>query len=308
MSDKILDYFEDLSKKKLINTESPSTNIIFSADQRKFATVKKAKIKDSDIQYYWKKTELHSAIASVASANMYNSIGLTTPPISILKTPLFFKAKTTQTLQQDATQFQELECAVARKNKEYMKMTYQFMGRYKWEILYDSNFRFDLLKIMTFDCVDQLISMFLVDELRTDCDRHTNNFLLYKQKGHEKFEGVIPIDLEQMELFIQCSDKKDSFDNFITIPYSTMTPQQTQDSKNYIDRVKAIRELIQDGVIPKDSLEKLVSALQYDLPKEFKTACNKEGLYAGKTYNSIVTPISRLHEYNRKTIGRDLGL
>lgn len=45
----------------------------------------------------------------------------------------------------------------------------------------------------------------------------------------------------------------------------------------------------------------------YDFAKEIKKICKEIHLYRGEMKN-VKDPIERLWEYNRKTIGKDLGL
>ena len=45
----------------------------------------------------------------------------------------------------------------------------------------------------------------------------------------------------------------------------------------------------------------------FDFSKEIKIACKDSKLSYGEK-NEIVSPVERLWDYNRKTIGRDLGM
>lgn len=305
MKNNIVDYFEDLNANKTINNKSKQKNIIITPHRK--SHMKNVRIEGCDNEYFIKESDKPSVAAAIVSANMYNEIGLATPQIKYIKTqkPTPYRS---QTIQQNISNIPNLNTTMAKDDLEYMQITKEFWGNYKWEIFYNISFRMKLLSFMTKECFDQFTSMFLVDELRTDGDRHNQNFFLYKYPHEGKYNGVIAIDNENMEVLKYCTERAYDFDSFLVSPYSSMTPQQTIDRTCYAQRVKDIRELIQDGVLSQANIETLQAAINYDLPKEVKKACREQGLFMGSAYNNIVTPISKLHEYNHNTIGKDLGL
>ena len=76
---------------------------------------------------------------------------------------------------------------------------------------------------------------------------------------------------------------------------------------NYINRIHAIRELIDEGMLSSYNIETMVKALKHDFPKDVKLLCKKEKL-SHKLTNQAYSPIARLWEYNQKELRNDLGL
>ena len=246
-----------------------------------------------------------TTIGSIASSSMYNDIGILTPKIHLIKNG---NKHNSSTLQQDVSSIDFLYTAIADSNYEYSQIVREFFGKDKWAVFYDSNLAKRFLEFMTPECLDQLKNVFLVDELRTECDRHTKNYFFYKRKESNKYEGVITIDLDLMTIFVNCeSGKKDDFSNFLVTPYESATPQQKYDHICYMQRVKNLRELIEDGVLSKRNLEALTIALKHNFPADIKQVVKSKKLH-GKDKSRFVDPIERLWEYNRNTIGKDLGL
>ena len=252
-----------------------------------------------------KDTSNQTSLGSIASSQMYNDIGILTPKIHFVDDNNKYG---TTSLQQDVSSIDFLDTTLAGSDIEYSQIVHEFFGKEKWSVFYDSNLVHRLLQFMTPDCLEQLKNVFLIDELRTDVDRHTKNYFFYKTKGAEKYEGIITIDLEQMTIFFNCEGhKKDDFSNFLVMPYESATPQQKYDHICYMQRVKNIRELIQDGVLSQKNIEALKAALEHDFPADIKKAVKDKHLH-GKYKKDIVDPIEYLWDYNRNTIGKDLEL
>ena len=252
----------------------------------------------------YKQSDLQTSLGGAASSKMYNQIGILTPEIHLVNNGNKFSSAT---LQQDVSSIDFLYTTLAGSNYEYSQIVHEFFGKDKWAVFYDTNLSRRLLQFMTPNCLDQLKNVFLIDELRTDVDRHTKNYFFYKSKDADKYEGIITIDLEQMTIFFNCSSAKDDFSNFLVTPYESATPQQKYDHICYMQRVKNIRELIDDGVLSQRNLEALTLTLKHNFPADIKKLVKEKHLH-GKTKKDIVDPIERLWEYNQKTIGKDLGL
>lgn len=299
------DLFEDLPSNQV--TEKQIKLDGTAKENTIYSNVKKVSIDDSAKRYFVKRGETPRTMASIASANMYNQIGITTPPIALLKHEMFSDAGTTKTIQADVKGLPNIEATLALEDFEYSRIAFSFVEKYKWQIFYDSNLQIRFLKFMTKDCLESLQNVFLIDELRTDSDRHTKNYFLYKRKGGKLYEGVIVIDLEEMKLYNFCGNSKDSFNDFLAMSYESVTPQQRGDYAPYLQRLKDIRELIDDGVLSAKNIETLKKALEFDLPKQTKLICKKRKLPI-KLKNATVAPIERLWELNQTTIGKDLGL
>ena len=251
-----------------------------------------------------KKVDIKTGIASIASSRLYEKIGILTPPV-------YFVAKkdkyTIQTIQPNVEDLDGVSTILANNDLEYAKIQTRAFGTYKWQIFYDEWLISTLLKFMTPDCLTALQNMFLVDELRTDGDKHLKNYFFYKTKGSDKYEGVVGIDLDLMQIYNYCGSKKEDFANFLVYPYTTATPHQSCDYVCYKQRISDMRQLAQDNVLSASNINAITNALQQDFPKEIKNACKDSKLRFGERAE-IVKPVERLWEYNRETIGKDLGM
>lgn len=267
-------------------------------------SMQKVSVDFEPTEYFMKSTSTDAAFASVASSQMYNNIGINTPPIFMLDD---FDAYSAHTLQQDVHDFKDALVTLASTDLEYAKIEKKFFSKFKWQMFYDATLIQEFLKYMTPDCLEQLQNAFLVDEMRTDIDRLTKNYFFYKSPDSDKYEGIIVIDLDLMVIFNYGATSKDEFDAFILYPYQSATPQQVNDELCFKQRVDDIRELMHDGVLSSGNVNAIKSALSYDLSKSIKTAM-KGKIINPRIKNKIITPVDRLWEYNRKTIGKDLGL
>ena len=136
-------------------------------------------------------------------------------PCGIIKSQ---KQNYINTVQQDVCELLHINAVLANAIQEYSAIQDTAYGRYKWQIFYDMDLRNRFLKFMTPECFNQLKNVFLVSEIRTDFDGHLENYFLYKKPNDNKFTGIIPIDLEEMNIFNYCSGKKSEFNNFLYIP------------------------------------------------------------------------------------------
>lgn len=305
MEKKLYDFLTDQSvevaAKKLSSKQSQKD--IHIIDDLNYST-KKVHIPSSPNPFILKRTDNPTSLAGIASSKLYNDIGILTPQRHLITD----KNKClSSSLQQDVSSIDFLSTILAGDDFEYKQIVNEFFGKDKWAVFYDSNLVNRLLQFMTPACLDQLKNVFLIDEIRTDVDRHAKNYFFYKKKDATKYEGIITIDLEQMTVLFHCEGGKDDFSNFIILPYESATPQQKYDHICYMQRVKNIRELIQDGVLSPRNIETLKKALKHDFPADVKQAVKSKKLH-GKDKNRIVDPIERLWEYNQNTIGKDLEI
>ena len=251
-----------------------------------------------------KNVDVRTGVSSIASSKLYEKVGILTPPVSFVAKKDRYTIQTIQPNVEDAT---GVTTILANNDLEYKKIQTKVFGRYKWQIFYDKGLIATLLKFMTPSCLTEFQNMFLVDELRTDGDKHLKNYFFYKSKGSDKYEGIIGIDLDLMQIYNYCGSKKEDFENFLVYPYQTATPHQSYDNVCYKQRVTDMRQLVQDDVLSASNINAITGALAHDFPNEMKNAC-KDSKVGFSERNDIVKPIERLWEYNRKTIGKDLGM
>lgn len=266
--------------------------------------VDKVSIGKNASKFVIKHSNAPKGILSVASSKMYKNAGIQTPQVHLLRTD---EKLLVNTIQEDVIDINGFETYLPADDVEYAAIDKKLYSKFKWQVFYDKGLEHLFLQFMTPECLEQLKNVFLADEMRTDVDRHVNNFFFYKRKGSDKYEGIIVIDLDQMIIYNYCGTKKDDFGDFLFYPYKTATPQIVEDNACYKQRVVDIREMIDDGVLSNENLKTMKSILQTDFPKEIKQVCKKQKL-PRNFINRAVIPAERLWEYNRETIGKDLGL
>lgn len=270
--------------------------------------IKKATIVEGKEAYYIKEMETERAIPSAASSQMYRDIGISTPEIKLLHEDIFSKNKgISRIIQPDVTIQPYVETILAADDKEITKIPKGVFTKNKWQIFYDLDLQLKFLQIMTPECLESLKNIYLIDELRTDNDRHAKNYFFYKSIGSKLYEGVIVIDLDHMQVLQYINMGKDDFDAFRYTPYHSATMQQTEDYRSYMQRLYDLRELIDDGVLSAYNIETMVKALRYDFPGKIDLLCRKQKL-SPKLRKQIIYPLAKLWEFNQNTLGPDLNL
>jgi len=266
--------------------------------------VDKVSISGESSKFVVKHSSAPKGILSVASSKMYRDAGIYTPQVHLIRTE---DKMVVNTIQQDVLDINGLETIMPSEDLEYMQIDKKFYTKFKWQVFYDRGLENLFLQFMTPECLEQLKNIFLADEMRTDVDRHVKNYFLVKRKGSDKYEAIIVIDLDQMIIYQYCGTKKEEFESFLLYPYDSATPQIVEDRGCYRNRVNDIREMIQDGVLNDGNIKVIKSVLETDFPGEVKKVCKKQKL-PRKQINGAVTPLERLWEYNRQTIGKELGM
>ena len=298
-------FFYDLEASGIVDKLKKGLNIndVITFIQTKSDCVAKYQVADGKTCFV-KDVDIKTGISSIASSRLYEKIGILTPPVSLIAKKDRY---TIQTIQPNVEDLDGVKTILANSDLEYKKIQTRAFGKYKWQMFYDEGLITTLLKFMTPGCLTDLQNMFLVDELRTDGDKHLKNYFFYKTKDSDKYEGVIGIDLDLMQIYNYCGSKKEDFTNFLVYPYQTATPHQSYDNVCYKQRITDMRQLAQDGVLSASNINVITSALEYDFPKEVKSACKDCKLGFGER-NDVVRPVERLWEYNRETLGKDLGM
>lgn len=304
MKKEVYDYFLDLDGE---NLEKYKNAFVF--DKEKFQELD---IEDiilyKETPFYLKEWREEYSINSISSSNMYNSIGITTPPIYKIKKRAYAARDKYSELSQDVRSINNMLCRIANNIPTLIDIHKNTrLEGYKWQPFYDRDLRDEFLTIMTKDCFEQLMLIYLLGELRTDVDLHQENFFLCKKNGSVKFEQAIPIDLEMSMLIRHAGNNKTDFLNFLSMDYNSYGPTLgTDDSITYKRRLEDIRELIADGVLSEYQIDVLKKALNYDFPGEIKKTFEKyrEQCRRHETCNSF----ARLWEYNRENLGKELNL
>jgi len=265
------------------------------------------KYKFDDMLAYTKTDAPYNLIWGIASSNMYNNIGLPAPHSFLAKRPdddinYYLVSQDIHQLKEKGFDVLQADNSSLYKSKYLSNLHFEIDSR--WSVFKNELIRKNLLQIMTEECYDQFIAMFLADELRTDNDRHWGNFFFYKEKDAEKWEGIIVFDLE-MPRILNTSAR--GFKKFLKSKYYSWSPENYIDSgKNYKTRTQELLKVIDKGYLSNNQIQTMKAELQYDFPKEIKTLGSKYGLKKDTAYAYDMA--SLLWEYNQKNIGKALEL
>ncbi len=303
----IYDYFQKLEDKKFPRLKK---SILYDESRMHYdpnAAEDKRELSIDGTNYFYKQFHHENTLVEIASTNMYNEIGIPTPPVSLIREflpdgPLSPEA---YVVNPDINQIPEYEFILGIplfKNNGIRG----FFPHDRWGSLYDSDIRRKFLKFLTPECFDQLIGLSLVDEIRSERDRHLGNIFFYRKKGNTKYEGCIPIDNELIQLMHQYDFTKSDFQTFLLTKYSAGTPLCDMDSGTYISRIGNIRELLQDGMLTQGQIDLMKRAINYNFPKTIKQI-GSNPLFAKKR-KPVYDSVSRLWEYHHNNLGKDLEL
>lgn len=309
MRKEVYDYFKNLDYLNLTDKHH-----VFHKDNHRIDYIDQNQsnvvhLKVDYLPMYMKKWKVKEAMYSLSSAEMYHKLGILTPPMKPAIVNLHEDDQSTQINQifmQDAKSI-GLYCVDANTTKLFEDFI-NLNPKSKWEILYNSSYRELFLNHMTEECFEEYINMFLLDHLRSDSDRYYANFLLFRRYLTSKFEGIIPIDLDESRAIDLGISNKEEFQSFLNtkdfsfIPSGIYGPNET-----YKKRTEDIQQLIQDEKLSNSQIELLRDALRYNLPKTTREMGAKYSVDK-ETRKQISTPTAYLWDYNRKTIGKELGL
>lgn len=311
MNNQVLEYFVDLENRKV----DKENNVILLSSRR----VKEKRPRNhcnyyiiDKIPAFIKGEEPAQILLSTATSKMYNEIGIPTPLICPVKANS--EVINLGLASQDVTALTKLGYEVVKADKtEFFNNHYlRNINHYaysNWVIFYTPKNQEKLKQFMTEECFDKFVSLHLADELRTDNDRHWGNFFFYKKKGADKFEGIIPIDFENVQIINSYNPhSQKAFNKFLNShSYRSFTIEEfITFACPYSERIRQLRDVINDGMLKPKHIETIRKELEYDLPKSIKELGKKYNLKtaANLTYDKI----AKLWLYNRKTIGRDLGM
>ena len=264
----------------------------------------------NNVPFYLKPIgEQNELIQPIASSQLLKHVGIATPPIFVTNDYDDFFA-TTQDIQN-----LPINTIIASKittSDQYnihrkMSKATDFPSYWleKWRFIKDYKHLF--LEFMTPECFDEFVSMFLIDEIRTEQDCHDDNYFLWKRPNSDKYEGIIRFDLDNVFITNGYVTSIDDFKDFLEQEYFSYDPFLHKDWKSYTDRHNDLRELLNEDILSNNNIVVLRNALEFDLPQTIKTIGKKYNMEENEI-NKIYTPIAMLWEYNRKHLGKDLEI
>ena len=301
---KVRDFIVDLERSKTLKNKGKI--LIDGFKTKKIFDNNKPKLNvDGTISYAKRTRSLYENIWGTASSRMYNELGIATPMVCSVK-EIFNKS--TWLASQDVEKLTDKEIYVTQASntpfytfhsKDWWNPWY---SPDKWDVLNNDKAREELLELMTEECLDQLTTILMLDEIRMDPDRHWDNMFLYKTQGAEKFEGIIPIDLEYTDILFY--ERRD-FERSAEWAYPAYGHRETQERHlNYHDRMLRLQGLIQDGKFNNQQLETLKRAINYNMPESVRAIAQKHKFteQADRAYNNT----ARLWEYNQNHLSKEL--
>jgi len=316
MKKEVFDYFHDLDQARIRRNNNGHIVLDENSSERMARIDNGIDIYRIGNHYYYVKSiyKPNYILPTMASSKLFNNSGILTPPVYSSEIMYDYGTYLHETTEDVGSIIQFKECVLASEAFKHTGIGWiidslpQYTGENKWNFLQREDVRSACLEIMTPECYDEFVNMFLIDELRTEEDRHNANFFLYKTSDSNKYNGVIPIDHDNSNIILSdIRDRDDFYNNYLKSYYSSYTPSMQIDNENYRTRHLLLRHLLQSGNLSDNNVRALKEALEFDYPQEIKNA-GKKCHMSQSQINEMYTPISLLWEYNRENIGRDLGL
>lgn len=310
----IYNYFEDLHKKDLLKNENnfimDNNRISFIENLKNSGSHRKPILTIDGTPYHSKDMRNKYTLMEFATENLYNEVGIPTIPTYTLDSNGYFMSPY-KILSQDVYSIAGLNFKLAKDTlKKLDILEYKLTSKFSWSIFYDKNLQETFLKYITPECLEMLETMFLIDELRTEVDRHDENYFLVNQPSEDKASGILAFDNELAEILItkKAPTTKEAFEAFIkSHSYSSYTPHICfSEYSNYITKLQKFKKLIQDQVLTPKQIETVKHALSYDFPAEILKAGQHPFLQ--QAAQPVYDAVSQLWEYNRSELGKELGL
>ncbi len=275
----------------------------------------------ADTTFFYKKNYTKKTILQpMAAAELFHAADLHTPPVfaSIhdFKDIVYQLTQQIQSIPkfQNATEASETAFATKlRKINDFWTLyeDYELLSIKNWKQidtwlpLYSPKMKALYLEFMTEKCFDEYINMFLLDTLRTETDRHLRNYFFYKTTSTQKYEGIVPIDLDRVEILCSYNNYPVNNFDFEKNKFETRSPIVTFETLTHKDRLNIICRLLQDGVLSESNINTIKTALGFDMGKTIKDIGKKYDL-SEQEINKVYNPIARLWEYNQNTLSREL--
>lgn len=288
--------------KRIENFYKVDTGIYCGKEYREL----KPMVKIDGVPYYIKPHKCAYSVGDVASTKMYRKIGFKTPPVYTLKKGNEEGVDECFIISQDITTMGKYEFI-----SEEMLMSSKIgfiphVSSSDFAPVFDERIRSAYLECMTEECLNERMGLSVNDVIRTEVDRHGLNLFYYRKKGSEKYEGIVPIDNEFMRVLHLGVTDRDEFQRVLDTPYSSYTILGDVKTGTYKKRVVEIMDLLQENKLAPAQIVQLKEALSYDLQEAMLE--QKDNKFLGEYAQKASDETARLWDYNRDTIGKELGL
>lgn len=317
MKKPVFDYFKNLHEVGLKikdGTIIETSKNVSEINPHVSSSVKEILI-NKDRIFYSKNWDGQFSACSIGTSKMYNDIGILTPPVFVMKSKTASNSPWStapqtflRTITEDVRSIDGYQLKQA--DKVLNAIIYDlnmFLGQ--WDMVNIRTVRNALLAYMTPECLDELTGMFLIDELRTEIDRHTQNYFLARKPNSPFWEHVIPIDNELTHILYNYSGTSYFnmfFENLLKQKYSSYTVTERMSCSNYIERMRDMMDLVHEGKLSKENISLLKKTLAYDYAGTIKKCCSTKDLNPYK--DNLYSLYSRLWDYNRENLGKELGM
>jgi hypothetical protein len=171
-----------------------------------------------------------------------------------------------------------------------------------WDLLKDEESKAFFLTIMTPECYDEFISMFLADKVAGFTDRHTDNYFFYRPYGSSRWHGVIVLDnglvapiLTEKSFGLEGASSKNMIEHYNV---QSWTPQVTQNMSTHGNNLKEIRDLIESGTLSNEQISTVKRIVEYPYAENLKKICNEYELSSSEVYDNV----AMFWEYNREAM------
>lgn len=138
-----------------------------------------------------------------------------------------------------------------------------------WEFLKDREKIVNYHEIMTDECFNQLVNLFIIDTAFTQFDRHLNNYMFYKtDKNSRKWEGVIAIDNEWSLLNASIGKNQSArriIYDIITEDKTFCTPKGKRNKFSLQQRVDEINKLLDNGTFGESQVQLINRLKNFDI-------------------------------------------
>jgi len=264
--------------------------------------------KGDDGCFFVKDIKDATAVEEVISAKLFHTLQIPTPPIYIKDNSSNTFDSTSQIITPSAYDIDDFKFKLARDAFRARNLSQLKAKEYhKWQVFYDKELQNELLKFMTPECLEELETLFLVDELRTECDRHHGNYLFYKEPQADKFQGIVPIDNQLTAISVMHPRNRLEFLTFKVNTFSTHTILSNYSSdRTHKTALIDIIKLLHNNALSDSQIGAIKATLKFDMAKAVKDACKLKPLktFQSKAYNAH----AYLWEYNRKLLGNEFNL
>lgn len=245
------------------------------------------------------------SIIEIASGDYFNSVGVPSveayPLIIRQSNPAYggnknlYKAIATH----DVRALKDLDVCLAA---DVVGFSNKSVGGFNsWDVVKSPRYKYMLLNIMTEECFNDWINLFLADKLGTYSDRNSFNYFFYKKKGSSKWEGVIAIDNARTQLGEVAYTPMDYTAKkycLLKQPFRSYTPLRTSNLNSHEDNIYQINEMIESGKFTESQIELIKKALEYPYAENMRDICEEYGFFGQDLYEWS----SRLWEYNRQNL------